>query len=113
MIICSVFSFLGIQLTKNNPDVLLLKWFTGISIALVILGILERFAKIKKYGLSIEMNSGSARLIASKNEKLIDNIVSRIVEIMNNRDVPANYTFNIADGDIVNQSGTFETGVKI
>jgi hypothetical protein len=58
-------------------------------------------------------NSASSRLISSRNEKLIDRIIAKIVEIMNDRDAPANYTFNVADGDIINQSGAFETGVKV
>lgn len=112
IIICIVLGILGIELVKNNPDVLFLRWFIRAMVAFVILGILERFTKTKKYGLSIEMNSGSAKLIASRNERLVDSIVAKVIEIMNNKDAPVSYTFNIADGDIVNQSGTFETGYK-
>lgn len=113
IIICSVLSWLGIYLVKNNPDTLILKWLTWGVITLVVLGLLERFTKSKKYGLSIETNSGGARLIASKNEKLIDKIIDKLMEIMNNRDAPVNYTFNVADGDIINQSGVFENGVRV
>lgn len=113
IVICSFLSWLGIYLVKNNPDALIFRWLTWSAIALVVLGILERLTKTKKYGLSIETNSGGARLIASKNEKLIDKIVNKLMEIMNNRDAPVNYTFNVADGDIINQSGAFETGVKV
>jgi hypothetical protein len=90
-----------------------LKWFTWTVIALAALGVVERFTKTKKYGLSIETNSGGARLIASKDESLIDRIIAKIIEVMNNRDSPVNYTFNIADGDIINQRGLFETGVRV
>jgi hypothetical protein len=113
IIMCSILSWLAIQLAGNNPDTLILKWLAGIVISLVILGLLERLTKTKKYGLSIETNSASSRLISSKNEKLIDRIIDKLIEIMNNRDAPANYTFNVADGDIINQSGAFETGVKV
>jgi Family of unknown function (DUF6232) len=81
-------------------------------VAFVVLGLLERFTKSKKYRLSIETNSASSRLIESTNEKLIDKIVDKLMEIMNDRDAPASYTFNVADGDIINQSGAFGTGVN-
>jgi hypothetical protein len=87
-----------------------LKWFTGIFAAFVGLGIFERFVTPKKYILSIRTNAGSAELIASKNQKLLNKIVDKITEIMNHRDVPVSYNFNIAEGDIVNQSGSFGTG---
>jgi Family of unknown function (DUF6232) len=112
IIICSLLSWLGIYLVKNNPDNLILKWFTWGVVAFVVLGLLERFTKSKKYRLSIETNSASSRLIESRNEKLIDKIVEKLMEIMNDRDAPASYTFNVADGDIINQSGTFGTGVN-
>ena len=113
IIICSFLSWLGIYFIKNNSDDLILKWLTWGVIALVVLGFLERFTKSKKYGLSIETNSGGARLIASRNEKLIDEIIDKLMEIMNNRNAPVHYTFNVADGDIINQSGLFETAVKL
>lgn len=113
IITCGVFGWLGIEVAKRNPDVLILKWIIGLLFFLAVLGILERFTKPKKYGLSIVTNSGGVKLIASTNEKLIDKIINKIVEIMNNRDAPANYTFNVSDGDIINQSGLFETGVKV
>jgi len=113
IVICGVLGWLGIQRIKSNPDVSALKWFTWTVIALAALGVVERFTKTKKYGLSIETNSGGARLIASKDESLIDRIIAKIIEVMNNRDSPVNYTFNIADGDIINQRGLFETGVRV
>jgi hypothetical protein len=113
IIACGMLGWFSTQLVQNNPDILVLKWLAGILIFLVTLGILEHLAKTKKYGLSIETNSASSRLISSRNEKLIDRIIAKIVEIMNDRDAPANYTFNVADGDIINQSGAFETGVKV
>lgn len=113
IIVCSVLGWLAIQLVQNSPDTPILRWLAGVAITPVILGILERLTKTKKYGLSIETNSASSRLISSKNEKLIDRIIEKLIEIMNNRDAPANYTFNVADGDIINQSGAFEAGVKV
>jgi len=110
IIICSAFIGLGILLVIANPDGILLKWFTGIFAAFVGLGIFERFVTPKKYILSIRTNAGSAELIASKNQKLLNKIVDKITEIMNHRDVPVSYNFNIAEGDIVNQSGSFGTG---
>jgi len=112
-ILISRISFSVIRVAKDTLDDfsnILLKWFTGISATLVGLGILERFVTPKKYVLSILTNAGSAELIASKNEKLINNIIDRITEIMNNRDVPVSYNFNIAEGNIINQSGSFRTG---
>lgn len=109
---CGVLSLLGFHFFRINSNPTL-KWFSIIVVSIFAIGVLERFIKSKKYGLSIETNSGSARLIASKNERLIDDIISRTVEIMNNKDMPAQYTFNVSDGDIINQSGRFETGVKV
>jgi hypothetical protein len=109
---CGFLGWLGFEWIKTSPDVTA-KWFTGIVIALCALGILERFTKTNKYGLAIETNSGGARLISSQDQALIDSIISRIIEVMNNRDVPVNYTFNIPGGDIINQTGLFETGVRV
>jgi hypothetical protein len=89
------------------------KWLTWGVIALVVLGLLERFTKSKKYGLSIETNSASTQLISSRDEKLINKIIDKLREIMDNRDAPVKYTFNVANGDIINQSGVFENGVKV
>lgn len=80
---------------------------------LPLIGIIERILKKRKYGVRIETNSGGTSLIASTDESLIDRIIKRIVEVMNNQDTPVNYTFNIADGDIINQSGSFENGVRV
>jgi hypothetical protein len=110
IIICSAFIGLGILLVVANPDLILLKWLTGTLAAFVGLGIFERFVTPKKYILSIRTNAGSAELIASKNQKLLNKIIDKITEIMNHRDVPLSYNFNIAEGDIINQSGSFGTG---
>lgn len=110
--IYSFLGFIGIHWVQNNPDISIAKWFTGIFLTLAILGTLERFLKPKKYGLSIETNSGGIRLLSSNNGKFLQNIVDKLIEIMNNRDQPAHYTFNVSEGDIINQSGSFETGVK-
>lgn len=69
--------------------------------------------KKKKYGVHIETNSGGTSLIASTDESSIDEIIEKIVEVMNNQDVPASYTFNVSDGDIINQSGSFENGLRV
>lgn len=111
--ICGLLLWLGFEWIKTNPDVTAYKWFTGIVIVLFASGILERVTKTNKYGLSLETNSGGARLISSQDQALIDSIISSIIEVMNNRDVPVNYTFNIPGGDIINQSGLFETGVRV
>ena len=113
IVICGFLSWLGIYLAKNNPDILFLKWFTWGVIALVFFGFLERFTKGKKYGLSIETNSASTQLISSRDEKLINKIVDKLREIMDNRDAAVKYTFNVANGDIINQSGMFENGIKV
>lgn len=110
VIICSALIGLGMLLVIANPDVILLKWLTGTVAAFVGLGIFERFVRPKKYVLSIITNAGSAELIASKNQKLLNKIIDKITEIMNHRDVPVSYSFNIAEGDIINQSGSFGTG---
>lgn len=111
--ICSFLSFSGVFLIKNNPDNLILNWFTWCTVSFVILGFLERLTKSKKYGLSIETNSASTQLISSRDEKLINKIIDKIREIMDNRDAIVKYTFNVASGDIINQSGVFENGVKV
>ena len=103
--------YFGMQELKNNPDVVFVNWFTAIVTVLAIIGILERFIKNNRYGLSIETSSGNSRLLASKDERLIDKIIKKIIEVMNNHEITANYNFNIADGDIINQKGIFENGV--
>lgn len=80
---------------------------------LPFVGIVERILKKKKYGVRIETNSGGTSLIASTKESFIDEVIEKIVEVMNNQDIPANYTFNISDGDIINQSGSFENGLRV
>ena len=113
IIICGVLGWFGIALINSNPDMSAPKWFAGIVIFLAASGIIERFTKAPKYGLSIETNAGSTKLLISKDEKLIDEIIYTITQIMNNLDKAVNYSFNIADGDIINQSGNFETGMRI
>ncbi|NJM74484.1 MAG: hypothetical protein HC852_00500 [Acaryochloridaceae cyanobacterium RU_4_10] len=113
IIFCGFLGWLGFEWIKTNPDVSAYKWFTGIVIILSASGILERMTKTNKYGLAIETNSGGARLISSQDQGLIDSIINKIIEVMNNRDVPVNYTFNIPGGDIINQTGLFENGVRL
>lgn len=104
--------FLGILCLGNSSEELLfLFWIGLILLAISAIGILERFIKKKRYVLSIETNNGSARLIASENEGKINEIIAGINEVMNNQDVPVNYTYNIADGDIINQGDIYGTGV--
>ncbi|NEN93093.1 DUF6232 family protein [Okeania sp. SIO2B3] len=110
IIVGVVLSLLGIEWMKNNPDVSLFTWSV---IILTALGIIERFTKAKRYGITIETSAGSTRLLTSKDESLINRIINTITEIMNNQDKPANYTFNVSDGDIINQSGSFENGVQV
>ncbi len=113
LIICVVLSLLGIAWMINTPDG---KWFTFSftfgAIFLAALGIRERLTA-KRYGITIETNAGSTRLLTSNDESLINRIINTIAEIMNNQDKPANYTFNVSDGDIINQSGSFENGVQV
>ena len=104
--------FLGILCLGNySEELLFLIWIGLILVGIAAIGILERFMKKKKYVLSIETNNGSARLIASENERKIDEIISGINKVMNNQDVPVNMTYNIADGDIINQGDIYGTGV--
>jgi len=110
IIICSAFIGLGILLVIANPNVILLKWLTGTLAAFVGLGIFERFVTPRKYILVLRTNAGNPELIASKNQKFLNKIIDAITEIMNHRDVPVSYNFNIAEGDIINQSGSFGTG---
>ncbi|NEO52403.1 MAG: hypothetical protein F6K54_04505 [Okeania sp. SIO3B5] len=110
IIICVILSLVGIEWMKSNPDV---KWFTFSIIFVTALGIIERFTKAKRYGITIETNAGSTKLLKSKDESLIDTIINTIAQVMNNQDKPVNYTYNISDGDIVNMNGTFENGFRI
>lgn len=105
-----IISLIGIEWMKSNPDV---KWFTFSVLFVTLLGIIERFVKPKKYGITIETNAGSSKLLTSNNESLINKIIQTITEIMNNQDKSANYTFNVSDGDIINQSGSFDSGVRV
>ncbi|MCL2934926.1 MAG: DUF6232 family protein [Trichodesmium sp. St16_bin4-tuft] len=105
-----ILSLVGIEWVKSNPDV---KWLTFSVIFLTALGIIERFTKAKRYGITIETSAGSTKLLTSKNEGLIDEIINTIAKIMNNQDKSANYTFNVSDGDIINQNGSFENGVRV
>jgi hypothetical protein len=77
-------------------------------------GIMERFVRSKRYGLQLELNSGGAsRLLASKNESLINQIILAITDVLEREDEAQSYTFNISDGDIINQTGNFENGVQM
>jgi len=82
-------------------------------IVIPALGILERFTKTNTYGLSIQTNAGNVRLIVSKDENQIDAVNNGLAEVMNDGSFSGSQTFNIASGDIINQQGNFETGVKI
>ncbi|MEB3342793.1 DUF6232 family protein [Okeania sp.] len=105
-----ILSLIGIEWMRSNPDV---QWFAFSVIFVTGLGIIERFTKGKRYGITIETSAGSAKLLTSKDEGLIDKIIQTITRIMNKQEQAANYTFNISDGDIINQSGSFENGVRV
>ena len=108
-----VLSLLGIVWIIKNPDIAGFKWFTLVVSILAAWGIYERYTKATKYGLSIEMSSGNtSKVLVSENENLIDDIIATINLVMNNQNTQANYTFNIAERDIINQRGVFETGVR-
>lgn len=113
IILSGLLGVIGIYLAAVNRELSFLNWFNTVALGLAVLGGLERTTKTDNYGLSLETSAGSARLITTKDESLIDKIIQRLHEVMNNQDSPANYTFNIADGDIINQRGTFETGIRM
>ncbi|MDE5101914.1 MAG: DUF6232 family protein [Trichodesmium sp. St19_bin2] len=109
ILIAVIFSLVGLEWMKSEPD----KFFTFSLIIVTASGIIERFIKAKRYGITIETSAGSTKLLTSKNEGLIDEIINTIAKIMNNQDKSANYTFNVSDGDIINQNGSFENGVRV
>ena len=78
------------------------------------IGILERFLRKTKYGISLKTNAASTALIASKDEKFIDEIIEKMHQVLEDQDTPVSYTFNVAEGDIFDmRDGKFETGVNI
>ena len=106
-----ILSLVGIEWMKSgHPDAQVI---TISVIFLTVWAIIERFDKATRYGLTIETSAGSIKLLTSKNEGLIDEIINTIAKIMNNQDKGANYTFNVSDGDIINQNGSFENGVRV
>jgi hypothetical protein len=78
-----------------------------------VIGILERFLRKTRYGLSLETNASSSRLVVSEDQGFIDTIISKMHQVLQDQETPANYTFNVAQGDIINQEGIFENGVRI
>jgi hypothetical protein len=115
------FAFLGlmgIYWTKGYLDTSLtrgIRHFFGGMIAIAILGSLERLIKPKRYGITLETNAGSSRIVTSRDEALIDEIISKIIEVLNSEDESIGYNFNIDVDDkyIVNQRGFFENGVRL
>lgn len=72
---------------------------------------LER--KIPKilYGVSISTSDGKFLTIYDMKEEFIDNIISRIYEVMENQAASASYHFAI-EGDMIQQSGNFGIGIN-
>lgn len=85
-------------------------WVTLFGVMCVIGGV--SFIRRKYFGLSIETNSGSANVLQSKDEALIDALVKTIRNIMNNEDIPANYTVNVNKGNIMNNISNEEISIK-
>lgn len=69
------------------------------------IGVVERLAS-PKYAFGLETSAGSSKLFSSADENFIDDLVSKISFIMDNDNAPANYTVNIADHSITDNSET-------
>lgn len=107
ILICLGIAFQSTQATSS------VNAFTMLGASIALAGIAERFARKTKFGVSIETSSASTRLITSPDEEFIDSVINRMHQVIQDQDTPASYTFNISEGDIINQSGTFETGVRV
>lgn len=88
-------------------------WITTVFAVLASIGILERMLRRHRYGISIETNSGNSRFIASKDERFIDTVIGKMHQVLQDQDTPVSYTYNVAQGDIINMSGDFETGISM
>lgn len=101
--------FMGI----SEESIGFFNWLNIIFGILSLIGIWERNVKKPIYGIDIETNSGKARAVASRDQSLIDEIMETMFQVMRNQNVPVNRTFNIVDGDLINQAGVFGTGVSM
>lgn len=108
------FVFLGfINAIFKNPTIVgsLALLFIVLLIFLMIKNIIDLLQKKVEYSVSIFTNDGKSVTIPSNNGQFIDNIMSRIYEVMENEDTPVNYHFEV-EGDIIQQNGHFGVGVN-
>jgi flagellar motor component MotA len=75
--------------------------FVGLlAFIVVVFGILERILKKTNYALILETSAGNQTLITSPDKEFMEKLVSKIYEVMNHEDLPANYVFNMEDRSI-------------
>jgi uncharacterized protein YejL (UPF0352 family) len=63
------------------------------------------------YGVSISSNDGKNVSISDYRESRVEEIMTRLSQVMENQDIPANYHF-VVEGDMIQQSGNFDVGVN-
>lgn len=107
IIVCMGLASISVYVTLS------FNWFATVTTILALIGIVERMFRKPRYGISIETNAGSSRFIATKDERFIDTVISKMHQILHDQDTPVSYTYNVAQGDIINMSGEFETGISM
>jgi hypothetical protein len=65
----------------------------------------------KDYGILISTNDARTIIIYDKNERFIDDIISKLYEVMENQNTPISYHCKI-EGDVIQQNGHFDIGVN-
>lgn len=78
---------------------------------LMIKNILYILRKKGHFSVAIFTTDGKSVTIPSESEQYIDNIMSKIYEVMQNEETPVNHHFKI-NGDVIVQSGNFGNGVN-
>jgi hypothetical protein len=71
----------------------------------------ERIENQTKYGAFISTNDAKSVTIYDKDERFIEDIMSKLYQVMENQDEPVKYNFTI-QGDIIQQSGNFGIGIN-
>jgi hypothetical protein len=91
--------------------------YLGGSIVLMLIGILSCRGWIKrkenniKFGVIISTNDAKTIAIYDRNARVIDDIISKLYEVMENQEQPISYHFRL-EGDVVQQFGNFGVGIN-
>lgn len=112
----AVLGILGLLLLLTIGDAPILGLVGLVMFAAAGYGVWDHLRQTDSYALRLESGASVDALIASDNRSRIQEIVGRIVEAMNNDDVPISQTWNITAeelrmGATVNQNGLLNQAV--